>query len=77
MPDDAKPVMDQRSLGQRYISWENIERASHLALQQRQAAGEVMTYVRDGWMVREYPDQRIERLAPVGEFRSGDFPLEP
>jgi hypothetical protein len=33
-----------------------------------------MTYVVDGWVVREYPGCRIERLAPLAEFRDEDFP---
>lgn len=40
----------------------------------RQANGEVMTYALDGWMVREYPGGRIERLCPVEQFRAEDFP---
>lgn len=51
-----------------------LQRAAENALAQRQASGEVMTYELDGWVVREHPGQRIEHLAPVGQFRNEDFP---
>ena len=77
MEDDAAGNEDNRSLIARYLSAENLERAAELALQQRRARGEIMTYVLDDWVVREYPGQRIERLAPVGQFRADDFPVVP
>ena len=77
MKDDAVGNEDNRSFIARYFSAENLERAAELALQQRRARGEIMTYVLDDWVVREYPGQRIERLAPVGQFRADDFPVVP
>ena len=51
-----------------------LQRAAEKALAQRRASGEIMTYELDGWVVREHPGQRIERLAPIGQFRNEDFP---
>ena len=51
-----------------------LEAASRKALEQRRASGEILTYHLDGWVVREHPGQRIERLAPIGEYRNQDFP---
>lgn len=75
MPDDltTPPAPD---MGKTYIRWENIQRAAEIALEKRRASGEIMTYHLDGWVVREYPGQRVVRLAPIGEFRSEDFPIE-
>jgi hypothetical protein len=53
---------------------EAVERAAQNALAQRRASGEILTYHLDGWVVQEHPGGRIERLAPVGEFRADDFP---
>ena len=53
---------------------EAVDRAALNALAQRRASSEICTYVLDGWMVREHPGGRIERLAPADEFRSEDFP---
>ncbi len=54
---------------------EAVERAAQNALAQRRASGEIMTYVLDdGWVVREHPGGRIERLAPLEQFRAADFP---
>jgi hypothetical protein len=55
-------------------SREAVDRAAQNALAQRRANGEIMTYHLDGWMVREYPGGRIERLCPVDQFRAADFP---
>ena len=77
MPDDQTGPADTRTVSQKFISWENIERAAKIALAKRRAAGEIMDYHLDGWVVREYPGQRVVRLAPIGEFRSEDFPIEP
>ena len=49
-------------------------RAMELADQRLGKDGEVLTYDLDGWVVQEHPDGRIERLAPVGQFRAADFP---
>ena len=73
---DTNEPLQKPSLGAAYIAWENIERAALRALEQRRADGEIMTYHLDGWVVREYPGQRVVRLAPIGEFRSSDFPIE-
>lgn len=51
-----------------------LEMASKKALARRRASGEILTYHLDGWVVREHPGQRIERLAPVSEYRNEDFP---
>lgn len=51
-----------------------LRRAAENSLAQRRASGEIMTYELDGWIVREHPGERIERLAPVGQFRNEDFP---
>ncbi len=53
---------------------EALDRAAQKALEQRRAEGEIMTYHLDGWMVREFPGMRIERLCPLEEFRADDFP---
>lgn len=77
MENDAAGNEDTRSLIARYFTAETMDRAAELALQQRRARGDIMTYVLDGWVVREYPGQRIERLAPNGQFRAHDFPVVP
>ena len=51
-----------------------LQRAAENSLIQRRANGEIMTYELDGWVVQEHPGQRIERLAPIGQFRNEDFP---
>ena len=53
---------------------EALERAARNALAQRRASGEILTYIVDDWVVQEHPGGRIERLAPVGQFRAEDFP---
>lgn len=75
MPDD-QVTPKKSSMVKDYLSWPNIERAAQIALENRRAAGEIMTYHLDGWVVREYPGQRIVRLAPIGQWRSEDFPIE-
>ena len=77
MPDDATAIPARPSAGRRHISAATMEQAAELALQQRRARGEIMTYELDGWIVREYPGQRVERLAPLEQFRSEDFPVVP
>jgi len=75
MPDDLiAPTAS--SVGKAYISWDNIQRASNIDYMKRVQAGEIMTYHLDGWVVREYPGQRIVKLAPIGQFRSEDHPIE-
>lgn len=51
-----------------------LDRAAANSLAQRRASGQIMTYESDGWVVREYPGGRIERLARAGEFRVADHP---
>lgn len=51
-----------------------VDRAAQKALERRRASGDIMSYVLDGWMVREHPGGRIERLAPIEQFRAEDFP---
>ena len=70
MPDQTMPV----TVVPAWASFEAVEEAAQTARAERVARGEVMTYVVDGWVVREYPGRRIERLAPVAEFRDEDFP---
>lgn len=53
---------------------EALDRAAQKALERRRASGEILSYVLDGWMVREHPGGRIERLAPIERFRAEDFP---
>lgn len=62
------------SLAPAWASFEAVEEAGRGGRAWRVAQGEIMTYVADGWVVREFPGERIERLAPVGEFRNEDFP---
>ena len=76
MPDD-QIVPEKRSVVKDYMSWPNIERAAKIALEKRRTTGEIMTYHLDGWVVREYPGQRIVRLAPISEFRYEDSPDDP
>lgn len=75
MPDDAIASASP-SIGQAYISRENMEQGSKIALLKRLQAGEIMTYHLDGWVVREHPGRHIVKLAPIGQFRSEDFPIE-
>ena len=51
-----------------------LESAAQKALALRRTGGEILTYELDGWIVREYPGHRIERLAPVGKYRNEHFP---
>ena len=39
---------------------EDLTARSKRALAERRANGEIMTYVRDGWVFRERPGKRIE-----------------
>lgn len=51
-----------------------LERAAEKALAMRRASGEILMYELEGWVVREHPGGRIERLAPIGQFRNEDHP---
>ena len=70
MPDQRLPVAP----GSAWASFEAVEEAARAARAYRVASSEVMTYVANGWVVREHPGGRIERLAPIAEFRDEDFP---
>lgn len=74
MPDKLTPT--PKPSVTEYLSWPNIKRAGEIALQHRRDTGEIMTYHEDGWVYREYPGQRIVRLAPIGQFKAEDFPIE-
>ncbi len=51
-----------------------LETAAQKALALRRADKEILTYELDGWVVREHPGHRIERLAPIGQYRNELFP---
>lgn len=70
MPDQSLPAIP----GSAWASFEAVEEAARAARAYRVASSEVMTYVADGWVVREHPGGRIERLAPIGQFQDEDFP---
>lgn len=57
-----------------WASFEAVRVAGEKARAERVRGGEIMTYVQQGWVVREFPDGRIERLALVAQFRDEDFP---
>jgi hypothetical protein len=57
-----------------WASFAAIEQAAPIGRAQRIARGEIMTYVLNGWVVREFPGGRIDRLAPAATFRAEDFP---
>jgi hypothetical protein len=54
---------------------EDLTRRSCAALAERRARGEIMTYVEDGWVFREYPGQRIERLCRLDDFEPDDYKI--
>jgi len=45
------------------------------SLEQRRANGEIMTYVRDGWVFQEFPGKRVERICRLEELNATDYPL--
>ncbi len=53
---------------------EELTRRSRAALAERRARGEIMTYVRDGWVFREYAGQRVERICLLEDYRAADHP---
>jgi len=53
---------------------EDLTLRSRRALAERRAQGEVMTYVRDGWVFREFPGIRVERLCRLEDFKAADYP---
>lgn len=75
MPDDLK-APPKSSVVKDYLSWPNMQRAAKLALQKRRETGEIMTYFEDGWVMREYPGQRVVRLCPIEGFKAEDYPVE-
>jgi len=74
MPDDITVRRVGRSYGDHLVTQDGIEERAAASLVQRRANGEVMTYVLNGWMVREWPGQRIERLCPADRFKAEDYP---
>lgn len=56
---------------------DEISRRSAAALADRRARGEIMTYLLDGWVCREFPGQRVVRLCRLEEFKAADYPVEP
>jgi hypothetical protein len=54
---------------------EDLTRRSRAVLAERRARGEIMTYVEDGWVFREYPGQRIERLCRLDDFEPDDYKI--
>jgi hypothetical protein len=54
---------------------ERTEQAAARALEHRLTSGEVLTYQQDGWVVREWPGGRVERLCRSEDFLAGDFPV--
>lgn len=67
---DDRPVPSESMLA----TMAALDRAAANSLAQRRASGEIMTYGLDGWMVREFPGGRIERLCPIDDFRVADHP---
>ena len=51
-----------------------LQRAAEKALVKRRASGEILTYELEGWVVQEHPGGRIERLAPIDQFRDEGSP---
>jgi len=54
---------------------EDLSQRSLRALAERRANAEIMTYVQDGWVFREFPGRRVERLCRLEDYKSADFPL--
>jgi hypothetical protein len=74
MPDDVATRRIGRPYGEHLVTQEGIEERAAASLAQRRANGEVMTYIVDGWVIREWPNQRIERLCPADRFKAEDYP---
>ncbi len=75
MPDTS--TIAEHTIEEKEPAWarfEAVERAGRFGRAKRVASGEIMTYVMDGWVVREFPGGRIDRLAPLADFRNEDFP---
>lgn len=72
-----RKLLDDRAMRESDVMREEssaLEAASRRAFEMRKVRGEIQTYVVDGWVVRGYPGGRIDRLAPLGEFRAEDHP---
>ncbi len=54
---------------------EEMTRRSLAALAERRARGEIMTYVENGWVYREHPGQRIDRLCRLEDFEPDDYKI--
>jgi hypothetical protein len=52
----------------------DLTRRSAAALADRRARGEIMTYIEDGWVLREFLGMRIERLCRVEDYKAADYP---
>ena len=57
-----------------FLTDADIARHSPLALADRLTRGEILTYDPDGWVVREFPGQRIVRICRSEDFRAEEFP---
>ncbi len=55
---------------------EEMTRRSAAALADRRARGEIMTFVEEGWVFREFPGQRVVKLCRLEEFKAVDYPIE-
>ncbi len=49
---------------------DDLTQRSRKALAERRAQGEIMTYVRDGWVFREFPGIRVERICRLEDYKS-------
>jgi hypothetical protein len=54
---------------------EDMAGRSAAALADRRARGEIMTYLEDGWIYREFPGMRIVRLCRLEDFEPDDHPI--
>jgi len=59
----------------RDLESEELSRRSAAALADRRARGEIMTYLEDGWVYREFPGMRIVKLCREEDFKAADYPL--
>jgi hypothetical protein len=74
MPDDLAARRIGRPYGEHLVTQEGIDERAAASLSQRRANGEVMIYIVHGRVVREWPNQRIERLCPIDRFKAEDYP---
>ncbi len=59
----------------RDLESEEIMRRSAAALADRRGRGEIMTYLEDGWICREYPGIRVVRLCRLEDFEPDQYPI--